>query len=143
MQKVVIDTNVFVSSLIQQSYPYRIVNELFIEERIALCISESLILEYYEVLRQPKFSVFYDFSAKADALLADIAIKSIMYVPKIKLEILSDKDDNMVLELADACSADYVITGNTKDFTFPACKSTKIVTPKDYRLFYQPYPPDI
>lgn len=40
MQKIVIDTNVMVSSLIQKSYPYTIVNELFIDNKIKLCVSE-------------------------------------------------------------------------------------------------------
>ena len=79
MQKVVIDTNVIVSSLIQKSYPYKIMYELFIE----------------------------------------------------------DKDDNKILELADTCEADYIITGNTNDFTFPTYKNTQIVNPKDYWLIYQ------
>jgi predicted nucleic acid-binding protein len=42
------------------------------------------------------------------------------------------KDDNMFLELADECMADFIITGNTNDFTFSAYKQTKIVNPKEY-----------
>lgn len=36
MRKIVIDTNVIVSSLIQKAYPYRIVHDLFIEDKIQL-----------------------------------------------------------------------------------------------------------
>lgn len=32
MQRIVIDTNVIISSLIQKSYPYTIINELFIDD---------------------------------------------------------------------------------------------------------------
>jgi len=38
----------------------------------------------------------------------------------------------MILELVDECFADYIITGNTNDFTFSMYKQTKIVKPKDY-----------
>ena len=38
MQKVIIDTNVIVSSLIQNSYPYLIIYELFVEEKLHLCV---------------------------------------------------------------------------------------------------------
>jgi len=138
MQRIVIDTNVIVSALIQKSYPYRIINNLFIEGKIALCVSESLMAEYYEVLRRPKFAMFFGFAARAEALLADIETNSIMYIPQITLDLISDKDDNMILELADACSADFIITGNTTDFTFPKYKNTQIVTPKEYWLVYQP-----
>ena len=137
MQKVVIDTNVLVSSLIQRSFPYKIVNELFIEDKINLCVSEDLMKEYYDVLRRPKFIAYSDFVARADSLLADIEAKATMYIPQISLDIISDKDDNKILELADACAADYIITGNTNDFTFQKYKSTQILNPRDYWLLYQ------
>ena len=50
MQKIVIDTNVIVSSLIQRSYPNLIISELFIEDKFQLCISDELMAEYYDVL---------------------------------------------------------------------------------------------
>jgi len=63
MQKIVIDTNIFVSSLIQNGYPNQIINELFIEQKFQLCISDELTTEYYEVLTRPKFAKFQDFPA--------------------------------------------------------------------------------
>jgi putative PIN family toxin of toxin-antitoxin system len=132
MQKIVIDTNVIVSSLIQRSYPYKIIYELFVDERFVLCVSEELMLEYYEVLSRPKFARFPDFFGKAESLLADIETKAKKFVPSTKIDLISDKDDNMILELADECKADFIITGNTNDFTFTEYKQTKIVSPKDY-----------
>jgi len=44
----------------------------------------------------------------------------------------------MILELADECLADFVITGNTLDFTFPTYKNTKIISPKEYWEKYRP-----
>jgi putative PIN family toxin of toxin-antitoxin system len=138
MQKVVIDTNVIVSSIIQQGFPYKIVNDLFIEDKIQLCVSDELMGEYYEVLSRPKFAKFLDFFIRAEALLVDIEDKATKFVPTIKLDLISDADDNMILELADKCQADFIITGNTNDFTFPAYKETKIVTPQEYWANHQP-----
>ena len=138
MQKVVIDTNVIVSALIQRGYPSRIINELFIENRIQLCVSDQLMAEYYEVLARPKFSKFPDFFIRAEVLLAEIESKATKYIPTIKLQLVADTDDNMILELADVCLADFVITGNTTDFTFSDYKLTKIVTPKEYWDNHQP-----
>ena len=138
MQKIVIDTNVIVSSLIQRNYPYLIINDFFLEDKFQLCISNELLTEYYEVLARPKFSKFQDFFIKAESLLADIEAKSIKFNPTIKLDLISDKDDNMILELADECLADFIITGNTTDFTFSNYKETKIVTPKEYWEIYKP-----
>ena len=94
--------------------------------------------EYYEVLARPKFAKFQDFFIRAEALLAHIETKATKYFPSITLELISDDADNMILELADECIADFIITGNTKDFTFPTYKQTKIVTPKDYWESYKP-----
>jgi uncharacterized protein len=138
MQKIVIDTNVMVSALIQRSYPYRIIYDLFIEDKIQLCVSDELLSEYYEVLSREKFSKFKDFFVRAEALLADIESKSVKYYPAIELDLISDDDDNMILELADECLADFVITGNTTDFTFPTYTQTKIVTPREYWENYYP-----
>ena len=138
MQKVVIDTNVLVSSLIQRNYPNFIITELFIEDRFQLCISDELMAEYYEVLTRPKFAKFHEFFIRAESLLVDIEAKAIKYDPTIKLELITDVDDNKILELADESKADFIITGNTTDFTFPVYKNTKIVTPKAYWENYKP-----
>lgn len=61
MQRIVIDTNVIISSLIQKSYPYAILNELFIDDKIEMCVSEELLAEYYDVLKREKFAKFHDF----------------------------------------------------------------------------------
>ena len=132
MQKVIVDTNIIVSSLIQKSYPYQIIFDLFIEDQIHLCISPQLLAEYYAVLERPKFTQFPEFLVKARNVLANIEMKAIQFKPFIILDLISDKGDNKILELADESEADFIITGNTKDFTFPQYKQTKIVTPRDY-----------
>lgn len=132
MQKVIIDTNVIVSSLIQNSYPYLIIYELFVEEKFHRYVSEKLMAEYYEVLARPKFGKYQDFFIRAEALLTDIETSAIKYTPTIKIELISDKDDDKLLELADECEADFIITGNTNDFTFSTYKQTRILTPREY-----------
>ncbi|MCL2759841.1 MAG: putative toxin-antitoxin system toxin component, PIN family [Treponema sp.] len=138
MQKVIIDTNVIVSSLIQRGFPHRIIFDLFLEDKIYLCTSQPLLNEYYEVLARPKFTQFQDFAINAKIVLSNIETKSTCYQPEVILNLLTDKDDNKILELAETCKADYIITGNTNDFTFSAYKQTKIVTPRDYWDNYRP-----
>ena len=70
--------------------------------------------------------------------LLKIETRAIKYAPSITLQLISDDDDNMILELADECQADFIITGNTTDFTFAIYKHTKIVTPKEYWKKYKP-----
>ncbi|MDP1623309.1 MAG: hypothetical protein Q8M08_13330, partial [Bacteroidales bacterium] len=54
----------------------------------------------------------------------------------IRLEIINDQGDNKLLELAETCNADFLITGNTNDFTIREYKGTKIVSPKVYWTEY-------
>jgi putative PIN family toxin of toxin-antitoxin system len=136
MQKIVIDTNVLVSSLIQRSYPYHIVVEIFSNDKIQVCLSDELFTEYFNVLNRDKFSKFPDFIANAQVLLIDIEKIAVKYVPTVRLEIIKDLDDNKLLELAETCQADFLITGNTNDFTISDYKGTKIVTPKEYWTDY-------
>jgi putative PIN family toxin of toxin-antitoxin system len=138
MQKVIVDTNVLVSALIQRSYPYRILYALVLEDKIRLCISQPLLVEYYDVLGRSKFRQYRDFADKVNTVLAGLEIKAERYYPTVRLNLISDKDDNKILELADVCLADFVITGNTTDFTFPYYKQTKIVTPREYWEQYRP-----
>lgn len=132
MQRIIIDTDVFVSALIQRSYPYYIVDSLFSNNEIQLCISDKLFEEYYEVLNREKFARFPEFLALAQVLLTEIERRASKYHPTVKLEIISDIDDNKLLELAETCNADFLITGNSNDFTMRDYKSTKIVTPREY-----------
>jgi putative PIN family toxin of toxin-antitoxin system len=138
MQKVIIDTNVLVSALIQRGYPYRIIYDLFIADKIQVCVSPPLMAEYRDVLKRPKFERFRGFTSMAEIILADIDAKSWRYYPAVTVDLISDKDDNKILELADECSADFIITGNTTDFTFPRYKLTGIVTPAEYWERYRP-----
>ena len=84
MQKVIIDTNVIVSALIQRSYPNLIINDFILENKFQLCISDELMAEYYEVLARPKFAKFQDFYFKAESLLVDIESRATKFKPSKK-----------------------------------------------------------
>lgn len=131
MQKIILDTNVVVSSLIQKNYPYLIVDHC-IEGNALICLSSPLLKEYIEVLNRPKFSKFTDFKANADFLITRLIEIMEIYEPKAKSDIIADEPDNRLLELAQISQADFIITGNTTDFIMDSYEGTKIVTPKEY-----------
>lgn len=134
MQKVIIDTNVLVSALIQRSFPYYIIEEALINPNIIICISEDLFTEYYEVLNRKKFARFPDFTTNAHIILTEIHRIASKYNPSQKVDIISDKDDNMLLELALESNANFLITGNHNDFTMSNFEGTEVINPKDYWL---------
>jgi putative PIN family toxin of toxin-antitoxin system len=130
--RLILDTNVLVSALIQRSYPYFIVDNVLANKSLQLCISDKLFAEYLDVLNREKFSRFPDFQARAQTLLTDIESCSSKFEPTKTVDIISDEADNRLLELAETCSADYLVTGNTNDFTMTDYKKTKIVSPKNF-----------
>lgn len=130
--KVILDTNVIVSAIIQRGYPHLILDHIFLNSRIELCISEELFLEYNKVLGREKFNRFPGFYARAQMLLADIRQYALWFSTGGKIEIIPDDADNRLLELAVACNVDYLVTGNSNDFTMSQYQNTKILSPKDF-----------
>ncbi len=132
MQKIILDTNVIVSALIQKSYPYFILHQVILSNEVELCISNRIIKEYHLVLNRSKFSKYSDFQSRAELVLLAIEQIAVFYHPKSKINILKDKEDNKFIEVAEEANADFVITGNSKDFNIKNYKKTKILSPKDY-----------
>jgi putative PIN family toxin of toxin-antitoxin system len=137
MQKVIIDTNVLISALIQRNYPNFILFNCVLENLVEVCISDELFEEYFEVLNRPKFSKYPDFISKAEFVLAQLEAKATKFYPTRRFDIIDDNPDNRLLELAVEAHADFIITGNTTDFTMTEFQSTRIVTPKDFWDLYR------
>jgi len=138
MQKLILDTNVIVSALISSSIPTRILYELVLTKKVETCLSEEVFAEYVEVLNRDKFAKFAAFKTKAEVVLSKLREISTFYQTDRKVEILTDTSDNKFLELAAASSADFLITGNTLDFTITEFEYTRILTPRAYRDNYAP-----
>ena len=132
MPKIIIDTNVLVSSLIQTGYSFLIIDFVFSDRRIELCISDDLLKEYADVLTRKKFFKYTEFIANAKILLSDIEKYAVKYYPVIKLNIIKDYSDNKLLELAETCHAKFLITGNSNDFSMRKYKKTRILSPKEF-----------
>jgi hypothetical protein len=132
MQRIIIDTNVLISALIQKSYPNFILFHCILENRFEVCISEELLEEYLEVINRPKFSKYPDFLIKAELVISQIESIASKYYPRDRFETIADKADNRLLELAYESNADFLITGNSNDFTMTEFRGTKILSPKEF-----------
>jgi len=135
-QKIILDTNVLVSALIQRNYPYQILKEIFSNDDLEFCLSNEILKEYLEVLTRDKFKRYPEFHANAKSLVLDLKRIATIYNPEFKLNIINDVDDNRFLELAESAKANYIVTGNYKDFTIKKHKNTLIVTPKEFWEIY-------
>jgi len=123
--------------LIQRNYPYFIIYNYVLENCVEVCLSTELFEEYFEVLNRPKFRKYPDFTSKAEIVLAHIETIALKFYPTQHIDIIQDDADNRLLELAVASKADFIITGNTNDFTMSNFQGTKIVSPKDYWDFHK------
>ena len=132
MQKIVIDTNVLVSALISKGIPANIINELVFENKVVLCISDAVLEEYSEVLSREKFNKYKNFKIDAEIIINRIEEIALKLSPDITLNVISDEADNRFLELSVYAKADYLITGNTNDFTENKYENVNIVTPREY-----------
>lgn len=132
MQKIILDTNVIVSALISKGIPSQIIDELVLERKVIVCISDDVLEEYFDVLARPKFEKVNGFKAKANLVLSVLDDIAERFAPNISVNVIRDTDDNKFLELALASKAEYLITGNTTDFTIDKFGSTIITTPRQY-----------
>lgn len=127
MIRVVLDTNIVVSALLQPLGPPAQVFVLAIGGAIQLCISGEIYAEYEEVLSRPRFQRPEEVVA---GTLQAIRDKSLWVRPTEAICVCSDPDDDIFLECAQAARADYLVTGNLKHF--PASwGGTRIVSPRD------------
>lgn len=127
MIRVVLDTNIIVSALLQPLGPPAQVFLLALGGSVRLCISGSVYAEYEEVIRRPRFR-----RAEVTILstLQTIRDRGLWVKPTHAVRACSDPDDDIFLECAQAARAAYLITGNTKDF--PPHWLNSIVTPRGF-----------
>jgi hypothetical protein len=130
--RLILDTNVLVSANIQKGYPFFILDRVFADSNLELCFSAQLFAEYIDVLSREKFTKFPDFHSRTVKLLSDIRTFGRQFTTNTKVAIIRDEPDNRLLELAEACKVEYLVTGNTNDFTMAEHKGTKIVSPKEF-----------
>jgi hypothetical protein len=138
MQRLILDTNVIVSALISSSFPFNILFQLVLTQKVEICLSEKVLDEYVEVLSREKFSTFINFKAQSEVVLNRLREIGTFYQTDRVINILTDSGDNKFLELAAISKADYLVTGNTLDFTLSEFEYTRILTPREYWDSYAP-----
>ncbi len=139
MQKIILDTNVLISALISpDGIPCKIIDELVIEKVVSICTSEIIVREYFDVINKDKFKQHRSFYVNAEILLGYIEEIAEKFTPTAVVDLLKAKTDNKFLELAFESKADYLITGNIKDFSLQKAGVTKILSPSEYWRKYKP-----
>jgi putative PIN family toxin of toxin-antitoxin system len=114
MIRVVLDTNILVSALLQpQGLPARTFLMTLAGTTAQLCVSGDIYAEYEEVMRRAKFNRS---EAAIETALRAIRQNGFWVKASEKMHACSDPDDDIFLECALAARAHYIVTGNLKHF---------------------------
>ncbi|MFZ0314078.1 MAG: putative toxin-antitoxin system toxin component, PIN family [Candidatus Korobacteraceae bacterium] len=114
MTRIVLDTNVLVSALLNsRGVPAQVLLLSISEPDIQLCVSGDVFAEYEEVLARP---LLRRSEGEIEGVLRAIREKSLWISPRETVHACSDPDDNIFLACAQAAEAHYVVTGNVKHF---------------------------
>ncbi|MFC1881420.1 putative toxin-antitoxin system toxin component, PIN family [Thermodesulfobacteriota bacterium] len=134
MSRVVVDTNVFISSFLGGN-PRKII-DLWKSGEITLCLSKPIVDEYIEVLRR----LGLQNEKEIEELLALFAhgfhVVFTAKTPELHI-VEKDPDDDMLIECAVALKAGFVITGDKALNAIQEYMNIKIVSPNEFLSKYR------
>ncbi|MFI4990595.1 MAG: putative toxin-antitoxin system toxin component, PIN family [Solirubrobacterales bacterium] len=126
--RVVLDTNVIVSGLGWRGVPAAILDAVS-DDRLVLVTSAPLLAELRRVLEYPKLAKVI----KGGAQIADlVAASGVVVAPGRVLTVVSDDDDNRVLEAAIEGAADYIVSGDADLLDIGSFEGIPIITPGEF-----------
>ncbi len=126
--KLVLDTNVLVSGLINPDGLERSCLTFALTKPAVWFLSSEIIAEYQDVLNRPKLKLN---RKHIDELMSLTKTRGVLVTPKIPIDICLDSKDNKFLECAAERGADYLVTGNKKHFP-RFWGNTKIINAREF-----------
>ena len=134
MIKVVIDTNIFVSSFFGGN-PKRII-DLWKNEQIALCLSRDILDEYVDVLQRIGLEDEDEIEELLSLFAKGFNILFTTKTPKIRA-VKDDPEDDKFIECAVALKAEVIITGDKVLKTMGEYMGIEILTPQQFLKTYK------
>ncbi len=131
--RVVFDTNVLAAALRSKSgASFQLISLLF-ANKFKIAISLPLYMEYLDVLLRPTVKPAgvsdADILDFVDEILQQAQTQNIYFLWR---PWLKDEKDDMILELAIASQAGYIVTFNLKDFRNIELFGIETITPKNF-----------
>jgi len=132
--RVVIDTNIFVSSFFGGK-PRKII-DLWKEGKITLCLSKDILNEYIEVLHRIGLQDEVELEELLSLFAKSFNILFTTKTPRIKV-VKDDPDDDKFIECAVALKAEVIITGDKAIEVIGEYINIKILTPQQFLKIYK------
>jgi putative PIN family toxin of toxin-antitoxin system len=123
-KRLVIDANIWVSSLLSPDFQVR--TEVFFQAEYLLIISKALLDDLDNALRKPHLTKRI-FRADYEELVTKLRSVAELVDVHSTVDICRDPKDNFLLALAKDGNADYLITGDTDLLVLKKFEKTKIV----------------
>ena len=135
-KKVVIDTNVLVSSLLKPKSKAREIYRLALRGKIKLYISENLLNELKRVLEYPKFEIE---RLQKETFLKNLQRVATFVYPRQSIDVIKeDSPDNRFLECAVEAKVDYLISGDKKHLLpLKNFEGIRILNPDEFLRVYR------
>jgi len=129
--RVVVDTNVFISSLLNTEGNPRKVIDLWRHEKFTLCMSRDILGEYFEVL--DRFGMSEE-PEGGELLRLFQKRHNLVFLPSRSAisAVHEDPADNKFIECAAAGGAGYVVSGDRHLLRLKAFKNILIVPPTEF-----------
>ena len=127
--RIVLDTNVLVSGLLSPFGPPGEIVRMVSSGAVVLCLDARILAEYDDVLARPRFG--FDPDAVA-ALLDYIDLRSEVVASEPLDQRRPDPDDEPFLEVAAACGADCLVTGNLAHFPAQTRAGVTVLAPTQF-----------
>ena len=132
--KVVIDTNIFVSSFFGGN-PRRII-DLWKTEKVTLCLSKEILDEYIEVLQRIGLQDEDELGELLSLFKRGFNMLFTTKTPKVKV-VKDDPDDDKFIECAMALKAEAIVTGDKAIEAVGEYMGIKILTPQRFLKSYE------
>ena len=132
--KVVIDTNVFISSFFGGN-PRKII-DLWKKEKMTLCLSKDVLDEYMDVLQRVGLKDENEIGELLSLFAKGFNILFTTKTPKIRA-VKDDPDDDKFIECAVALKAEVIITGDKAFKRMGEYMGMKILTPQQFLKTYK------
>ena len=133
--KIVLDTNVVVSGLLQARGNPAQVLALVLSGAVQICHDERILAEYAEVLARPRFK--FD-PKRVREVLSKIETDGLAFDASKEFNLdLPDPDDEPFLVVALAASADFLVTGNLADYPPDKRRGCAVVSPAAFMTEWQ------
>ena len=134
MIKVVLDTNVFVSSFFGGK-PRKIV-DLWKTGQVTLCLSRSIVDEYIEVLQRLGLQDERELDELLTLFARGMHVVFASKTPALPI-VKDDPDDNKFIECAVVLKAKFVISGDKALTSIRDYMGIKIVNPTEFLIAYE------